>query len=184
MSSGGHSCTTFCCLSPIPLQLSALVLCSNSASKMADEDVSSYIFSQFTAHCTSWSCCWCWAYKGAIAVVEAQVSVQLAFSCQDVDVKWLGQTCFWWYGGAFPHFYPKCVGSNQLCVCVLPGMQWNEFLSHVVLLRVASLLREWDRVLDQPEDEMAIGLLPQFLLPPSCRRDKCCGMPMGGSFLR
>lgn len=41
-----------------------------------------------------------------------------------------------------------------------------------VLLHEASSLREWVRVLDQPEADMAIVLPPPFLLPPSCRRGR------------
>lgn len=60
---------------------------------------------------------------------------------------------------------------SSLCAIWSP-MKWM-FWGNVVLLPVASLVRVWVRVFDHPEDEMANSLLPQFLLPPSCRRDKC-----------
>lgn len=40
-------------------------------------------------------------------MVEAQASVQLAFSCEDVDVKWLGQIWLCWCGEALPEFWIK-----------------------------------------------------------------------------
>lgn len=33
-----------------------------------------------------------------------------------------------------------------------------------------------------PDAEMVMGLLPQLLLPPSCRRAKCCAMQLVGHF--
>jgi len=47
---------------------------------------------------------------------------------------------------------------------------------------VAMLLRV--RVLGYLEAGVVTGVLRQFLLPPSCGSDKCCGMLTGDLFLR
>lgn len=79
-----------------------------------------------------------------------------------------------WHG--WKHW--KVLGSIFCCDCI--DLVKNDFwiMKWVSVVRVSSSCPRV-RVLDYLEAGVVTGVLPQFTLPPSCRRDKCYGMLTG-----